>query len=185
MRRLRVFAGLVAAVSVVAAGCTSGSGGGSTAGANTPLVISDVTGANWNCEFNPLNFAAWPQGGPSETGVIYEPLMFENLLTQKVNPWLATAYKWSNNLKTLTFTIRKGVKFSDGTPMTPADVAFTFNLIKKVPALDVNSVWSVLSSVTQSGDNVVMTFKSPSVPYFYYIADQIPIVPEHIWSKIC
>ena len=68
--------------------------------------------------------------------------------------------------------------------MTAADVAFTFNLIKKVPALDVNSVWSVLSSVTQAGDNVVMTFKAPSVPYFYYIADQVPIVPEHIWSKI-
>ena len=68
--------------------------------------------------------------------------------------------------------------------MTAADVAFTFNLMKKFPALDVNSVWSVLSSVTQSGDNVVMTFKAPSVPYFYYIADQVPIVPEHIWSKI-
>ena len=30
--------------------------------------------------------------------------------------------------------------------MTAADVAYTFNLIKKVPALDVNSVWSVLSA---------------------------------------
>ncbi len=29
-----------------------------------------------------------------------------------------------------------------------------------------------------------MKFKAPSVPYFYYIADQIPIVPEHIWSTI-
>jgi peptide/nickel transport system substrate-binding protein len=53
-----------------------------------------------------------------------------------------------------------------------------------VPALDVNAVWSVLSSVTQSGDNVVMTFKAPSVPYFYYIADQTPIVPQHVWSTI-
>ena len=29
-----------------------------------------------------------------------------------------------------------------------------------------------------------MTFKTAAVPYFYYIADQIPIVPQHIWSKI-
>ena len=35
--------------------------------------------------------------------------------------------------------------------MTAADVAFTFNLMKKFPALDLNSVWSVLSSVTQQG----------------------------------
>jgi len=118
-------------------------------------------------------------------GQIYEPLAFvDTLENAKATPWLATSWAWSNGNKTLTFTIRKGVKFSDGTPMTAADVAFTFNLLKKVPALDVNSVWSVLSSVTQSGDNVVMTFKAPSVPYFYYIADQVPIVPEHVWSKI-
>src|SRR5205807_386671 len=31
---------------------------------------------------------------------------------------------------------------------------------------------------------VVMTFKRPAVPYFYYIADDVPVVPRHIWSKI-
>ncbi len=95
-------------------------------------------------------------------GQVYEPLAFvDTLENAKATPWLATSWAWSNGNKTLTFTIRQGVKFSDGTPMTAADVAYTFNLIKKVPALDVNSVWSVLSSVTQSGDNVVMDFKSP------------------------
>jgi len=118
-------------------------------------------------------------------GQVYEPLMFVNTLQNaKVTPWLASGYAWSNGNQTLTFTIQKNVTFSDGTPMTAADVAFTFNLIKKVPALDVNSVWSVLTSVTQSGDTVVMQFKAPSVPYFYYIADQVPIVPQHIWSTI-
>ena len=29
-----------------------------------------------------------------------------------------------------------------------------------------------------------MNFKQPAVPYFYYIADQVGIVPQHIWSKI-
>jgi peptide/nickel transport system substrate-binding protein len=38
--------------------------------------------------------------------------------------------------------------------------------------------------VTQSGDTVAMTFKNAAVPYFYYIADQIPIVPQHVWSKV-
>src|SRR5260370_23410975 len=116
-RRMPVTAGL-AAVGLLAAACSSG-GTGHASGAGKPLIISDVTGANWNCQFNPLNFAAWPEGGPSETGPIYEPLVFENLLTQKVSPWLATGYQWTNGLKTLTFTIRKGVKFSDGVPMTP------------------------------------------------------------------
>ena len=119
-------------------------------------------------------------------GQVYEPLAFVNTLESgKASPWLATAWTWGNNNKTLTFTIRNGVKWSDGTPMTAADVAFTFNLMKKFPGLDLNSVWSVLSSATQQGsDQVVFTFKTAAVPYFYYIADQTPIVPQHIWSKI-
>jgi peptide/nickel transport system substrate-binding protein len=116
---------------------------------------------------------------------VYEPLAFvDTLENAKASPWLATSWVWSNGNQTLTFQIRQGVKFSDGTPMTAADVAYTFSLMKKTHALDVNSVWSVLSSVTQSGNSVVMQFKAPSVPYFYYIADQVPIVPEHVWSKI-
>ena len=39
--------------------------------------------------------------------------------------------------KTLTITTRSGVKWSDGKPFSAADVAFTFNLIKKFPALNV------------------------------------------------
>ncbi len=190
MRRNRTFALATAlcAAGLVAAGCSSSTAPGGGGGAGRPLIISDVTGQNWTCEFNPLNFPAWPQGGPAETGVIYEPLMFENLLTQKVSPWLATSYQWSNGLKTLTFTIRKGVKFSDGVAMTPADVAFTFNLLNRNPALDGWGLWKnvhgPLESVAVQGDNVVLNFSVPSPTYFYYVAGQVPILPEHIWSKL-
>jgi peptide/nickel transport system substrate-binding protein len=98
--------------------------------------------------------------------------------------WLASSYKWSNANKTLTFTIRKGVKWTDGKPLTASDVLFTFNLIKKFPALDLNASWAVLKSVTQNGNQIVFQFKTAAVPYFYYIADQTPIVPQHIWSTI-
>jgi peptide/nickel transport system substrate-binding protein len=164
-------------------GSSGGNGSSSGKGPSGTLTIINVSGTQWNCSFNPFNPGNLGEG--VTMGEVYEPLAFVNTLQNaKASPWLATQWAWSNGNKTLTFTIRQGVKFSDGTPMTAADVAYTFNLIKKVPALDVNSVWSVLSSVTQSGDNVVMQFKAPSVPYFYYIADQIPIVPQHVWSKI-
>src|SRR5215470_14245729 len=68
--------------------------------------------------------------------------------------------------------------------MTPADVVYTFNLLKANKTLDINSLWSALSSVTQSGDNVVMQFKSVAVPNFYFIADQVAIVDQKVWSKI-
>jgi peptide/nickel transport system substrate-binding protein len=63
-------------------------------------------------------------------------------------------------------------------------VAYTFNLTKKNSALDLTGAWSALSSVTASGSTVTMNFKNVAVPYFYYIADQTPIVPEHVFSKM-
>jgi peptide/nickel transport system substrate-binding protein len=189
MRRLtRTGAILCAGITAIAlAACGSSSSSSTTSTAKGPsgtLVISNAQGTQWNCSFNPFNPGVLATG--VTMGQVYEPLVFVNTLQNaKVTPWLASAWAWSNNNKVLTFTIRNGVKFNDGTPMTAADVVFTFNLLKKFPGLDINSVWSVLQSVTQSGSNqVVFTFKAPSVPYFYYIGDQVPIVPEHIWSTI-
>ena len=48
-----------------------------------------------------------------------------NRQTQQLEPGLATAWKISSDGKTITFTLREGVKFSDGTPFSADDVAFT------------------------------------------------------------
>ena len=55
--------------------------------------------------------------------------------TASFTPFLATGYKFTDPT-TLVYTIRQGVKWSDGKPFTPTDVVFTFNLLKKYPALD-------------------------------------------------
>jgi len=44
-------------------------------------------------------------------------------------PRIATSWKSSNNAKTWTFKIRKGVKFNDGTPLTADDIVYTFTSI--------------------------------------------------------
>lgn len=162
-------------------GAANASKGHGTSGPSGTLTISDAQ-FPWTCGFSPFS----PDSDFLSMGVTYEPLMFiDTLENGKVTPWLATAYAWSDADKVLTFTIRNGVNWSDGKPFTAADVVFTFDMLKKYPALDLNSVWSVLSSVVQKGsDQVVMTFKTKAVPYFYYIADQVGIVPEHIWSKV-
>ena len=178
-------AGLLAAALAACGGSSPSpsSGSGSASGPSGTLTISNEQGTLWTCSFNPFNPSNLAQG--VTFGQVYEPLAFVNTLQSgKATPWLATAWAWSDGNKTLTFTIRNGVKWNDGTPMTAADVAFTFNLLKKFPTLDLNSAWSVLSSVTQQGNKVVMTFKNAAVPYFYYIADQTPIVPQHVWSTI-
>jgi peptide/nickel transport system substrate-binding protein len=170
--------GTVIAMSTVACGGTSSSS--NTSGGT--VSISDEYGITWPCEFSPYNATV----NYDSFGPIYEELVFmDSLKDGATTPWLATKWAWSNNDRTLTFTIRNGVKWSDGKPFSAKDVVFTFNLLKKYPSLDLNSDWSVLSSVALSGsDQVVFNFKTGAVPYFYYIADETPIVPEHIWASI-
>jgi peptide/nickel transport system substrate-binding protein len=188
MRRLTTY-GVIIAAGLLAVGCSAGASSTSSAGSgnantstNSTLTISNENGALWTCGFSPLN--------TSDTllsvGFVYEPLVYVNPLQDgKTTPMLATSWTWGPGNKTLTFTMRQGVKWSDGTPMSAADVAYTFNLIKKYPGLDLTGVWSVLSSVTATGNTVTFDFSTAgAVPYFYYIADQTPIVPQHIWSTL-
>lgn len=58
---------------------------------------------------------------------IYEGLVALKPGTTTVVPSLATSWKASANGKAWTFTLRKGVKFSDGTAMDAAAVCFNFN----------------------------------------------------------
>jgi len=182
-RRVTVL-GTVILLGIAAAACGSSSSkpSGTGSSATSSISISDEYGVAWNCQFNPYN-------GSDEFdsfGPIYEELVYmDSLKNGATTPWLATAWAWSNNDKTLTFTIRSGVTWSDGVAFSAKDVLFSFNLLKKDSALDLNGDWSVLSSVSAKGsDQVVFQFKTAAVPYFYYIADQTPIVPEHIWSTI-
>jgi peptide/nickel transport system substrate-binding protein len=182
MRHLKAI-GAVMAVGLLSAACgASTPGPGSSSGPGGTLTISDESGDTWTCQFNPFN----PNVSTLPFGPVYEPLVFmDTLQSGKASPWLATSWAWSNGDKTLTFTIRKGVKWSDGKPFSAADVVFTFNEMKKYPALDLNSVWNFLTSVRQKGsDQVVMRFKTPGTADFYFVADQTPIIPEHIWASI-
>jgi len=188
MRRLIKAATVVATVTLAGALAACGTNGGKVASGggaaakDATLTISNENGALWTCDFSPFN------GSDTllSVGFVYETLDYVNPLQDgKVTPMLASSYSWGAGDKSLTFTIRSGVKFSNGTPLTANDVAYTFNLLKKYPALDLPGVWSVLSSVTATGDSTVtMDFSAPAVPWFYYIADQVPIVSQAIWSKI-
>src|SRR6266700_5261780 len=142
MRRL-ILAGAAVLLAATVAACgssasSSSASGTAAKGPSGTMTISNEQGTQWNCSFNPFNPGNLGEG--VTMGQVYEPLMFvDTLENAKVTPWLASGYAWSNGNQTLTFTIAKNVTFSDGTPMTAADVAFTFNLLKKFSGLDVDS----------------------------------------------
>jgi peptide/nickel transport system substrate-binding protein len=85
----------------------------------------------------------------------YETLFIYNLLDGKLYPQIGDKYTWSG--QTLTVELNKNVKFSDGTPLTAADVVYCFDLAKKY-SIGNSGYWTYLDSVTASG-NYTVVFK--------------------------
>src|SRR6185295_2475348 len=121
-----------------------------TSKAPPPLTITmGPRQAPWKRAFNPFlkeEDTRWP----SVAG-IYEPLIVYNRATGAYVPWLATSFQWSADNTKLRFALRSGVVWSDGTPFTAGDVAFTFGLMRRSPALDPQGLWQFLASVTADG----------------------------------
>src|SRR5690606_27070182 len=66
---------------------------------------------------------------------IYDSLLQRDLETLELKPRLAESYEISDDHLVYTFKLRPGVVFSDGTPLTSADVKFTFDKLMD-PAVD-------------------------------------------------
>ena len=179
-------AALTCATALVMTACSSSSsssssgatGSASSAGKSQITIFNGATGTiteNWN-PFSPTELQ------PS-LGIIYEPLFYYNLASSAApKPELATAFKWNAAGTELTITTRSGVKWTDGQPFTAKDVAFTFNMIHKFPALNVSGLDA--TATAPDDQTAVLTFKSTSFMQEPQVVGNTPIVAEHLWSKI-
>jgi peptide/nickel transport system substrate-binding protein len=181
--RLVAAGAAVLCVGVVAACSSSSSGTSSASGssASSRLTVESSPESAITQDFNPFVSTAAPQG-MGATGLVYEPLIqFDVVDPPKYYPWLATSYTWSNAGKTITFAIRTGVKWNNGTAMTPADVVFTYNLLKANPSINTNGVDP--TSVTSSGNTVTLTFATGQYAHLEQIAG-VAILPKAVWSTV-
>jgi peptide/nickel transport system substrate-binding protein len=99
-----------------------------------------------------------------------------------VQPGLAESWEASPDGLTWTYQIREA-QWSDGTPITARDVAFTYTqIMTNEAAQDANgSAVANFASVTAVDDRTVaITTKQPQASI---LATDVPIVPEHVWSS--
>lgn len=183
MRTSRSMA-VAAVVALAATGltaCSSGSGSSTAASTDTVLNIGMPNGPQTNNSNPFLGTSAGASLGYRY--MIYEPLAMMNPVQPAAagTPWLATNWTWNSTYTSLTLTIRSGVTWSDGTPMTPADVAYTFNLLKGNTALNSNAI--PFGDVSTSGNQVTVTFPTSQYVNQTKILNTF-VVPQHIWSKI-
>jgi peptide/nickel transport system substrate-binding protein len=138
--------------------------------------------------FNPYTATGLPSGQFVQ-GAIYEPLVVVGEGGLKPVPWLATSWKWSNGNKTLTLNIAKGVKWSDGKPLTALDVVYSLTAGQQNPVMDrvgltgaANEIKSVHGSVKKS--TVTITLKAPDSQFIAATLNRQFVVPQHVWSKV-
>lgn len=178
-RRTLPLIALVALAALLAA-CTGGkpATGGSNAPEGSPVpggrlvygVSADAAG------FNPVTDSFSAQSY-AMAGTIIEPLVDVDA-TGQWRPWLAKSMKPNTDYTSWTITVRPGVKFSTGEPLTAQVVKENLDAQKKSPLTA--AVFAKVKGVTVTGaDAVRVDLDGPWVAFPYTLASQVGmIVPK-------
>lgn len=139
---------------------------GQAVGKLTPLVSSDAYGS-------------------AVGGYVLESLAQRNPDTLEWEPLIARSWQVSEDGLTISFELRTDVRFSDGRPLTAADVVFTFDWIMnpKVDATRTRAYFDKIAQVKADGEHkVTFTFREP---YFksFEIAAGMDVLARHYYGQ--
>ena len=139
--------------------------------------------------FNPYTGSV--NNGQIMKGAIYEPLTISVVAKGgHVYPWLAKSWTWSRDKKTLNLQIQPNVKWSDGKPLTAADVVYSLTAGKQDSGhtMDIIGLYRAntnIASIKQVGPlGVAITLKTPDSQFIAANLNLQFVVPQHIWSKV-
>jgi peptide/nickel transport system substrate-binding protein len=99
-----------------------------------------------------------------------------------LEPDLAQSWTVTDDARTYTFKLRDGLKFADGSPITPGDVKFSLERLRDQKDSVMGSMYKVIKSIDTPDDKtVVITLNEPSAPFLSTLAMfAASIVPEKV-----
>lgn len=223
---MRLVGVLLAATAMVIAGCSS-SNGNSPTESNTPAGQPSASQPGGSASGTP---GTSPSSGGTDAGgknikvqlyqlpdsfsplilqtggvALVEELHWDSLVgldnENKVAPRLADSWDVSSDAKTITFHLKSGLKWSDGTPFTAKDVVYTFNLfanaktgsayvgqfsnVEGAAAVADGSATTVSGFSAPDDNTFVIKLTEPNSAYVVTLAEPaMYIVPEHVVSKL-
>ena len=125
--------------------------------------------------FDPLK--DWGRHGGSP---LFQSTLIRHDANLKLQPDLATKWTLSSDNLTWTITLREGVKFADGKPLTAEDVAYTYETGKKAASLlDLNALESARAI---NANTVELKLKKPRITFVQTMAT-LGIVPKHAYNE--
>lgn len=151
---------------------------------STPIVKEQVV---FSVLSDPKTFnAVLSAESPNIFGLTYEGLITENPITGKKEPTLAESWTISEDNKTIVFTLRDGLKWSDGQPLTSEDVIFSYNdlyLNPKIPnnyrdSLRIGESKAFPKIQKLDDRRIQFQITEPFAPFLD--AAELPILPAHV-----
>jgi peptide/nickel transport system substrate-binding protein len=123
-----------------------------------------------------------------EAYTIYELVydsMYELNLDGSFTLSLADKVERSDDGLVYTFTIKDGIKWHDGKPLTAEDIAFTYNLYKDTPEyVYLNGYYTTyFDTIKAEGNKVVLTLNE-AIPNIESQLVFLYILPKHIWEGV-
>lgn len=188
--RTRLATGLVAATlaaglaacgaSVSASSAGDGSAGsgagsaGSSKSAGTPVSGGTLT------FYDPVEYTAWLSTNSlwSNSQVadnLAERLIWQDPATGKFKPWLAASWKLSDDHLTYSFTLRKGITFSNGDPLDAHTVKLNFDqhgFGDKKLGIAADAFWAGYQSTTVIDDlHLKVTLSQPNAAFLQVLSN--------------
>jgi peptide/nickel transport system substrate-binding protein len=158
-------------------GTTSSSSGSASAAGKTP---TGITGQTLTIGFSPPLSLNPALNGQATAAVLYGSLAYGSLTYELPNgtfdPDLATSWTYlpgSNNEK-FQITLRQGVKFSDGSAMTPQAVANSISYFAKAHGPQSFLLASLKSAAASGADTVLLTFSTPTPDLPFVFSQEQP-----------
>lgn len=161
-------AAALVALSIGLAACSSSGGSSSSpssssSGTSAPFVVANTSSVQKLDPQIATNFLDL-----QALGLVYQPLVTLNSSLQVV-PDLAASWSFSTDSKSVTFTLRSGVKFDDGSTLTSADVKASLERVlnPKTGAAAASNIATVASISTPTPQKVVLQLTHPDFSILY------------------
>ncbi len=121
--------------------------------------------------------------------LVYDSLFWSQAKADP-EPWLAEKAESAEGGKVWTVTLREGVKWQDGKPLTPDDVAFSYDYYKKQEgasgryAHHVSDVPAYDRAEIVDGRTIKLFFSAPAPQFKIMPGADLPIIARHVFEGV-
>ncbi|MCC0021641.1 MAG: ABC transporter substrate-binding protein [Nitratireductor sp.] len=134
--------------------------------------------------FNPFVVQGRPAAGLTYSGGLLYDTLFEQAVDQPSASYglIADAYKYSADYGSATYHIDERARWHDGKPITPEDVIWSLEVLKKNQPLYTQYFHNVVKAEKTGEHEVTFTFDIKGNRELPHILGDLPVLPKHWWE---